>query len=327
MGKKDIYIGEEAQKNRGVLSLSYPIEHGTVIDWEGFELLLNHTFYNELLVDPKDHPVMLTEAPLNANENREKMAEILFETFETPSLIFQIQAILSLFGSGCTTGVVLDSGDGVTHIVPVYQGYELEHVIKRLDFAGRDLTFYLQQLLLERGIKFHTSAEVEIVRDMKEKLCYCSLDYEREITETGSKDMSYELPDGQRITIGRERFKCPEALFNPQKLMHREHGGLQDILHETIQQCGIDIKKELYNSIIVSGGTTLLRNFEVRLYKEMKTLAPASIKIKINASSDRRWAVWKGGSTLTQLSTFGSMWISRREYEEEGVSIVHRRKF
>ena len=346
----ETFVGSRAQELRGLLSLKYPMKHGIVEDWNDMERIWNHVFTQELKVHPDEHPVLLTEAPLNPLKVREKYAEIFFETFNVPALYISMQAVLSLYASGRTTGVVLDSGDGVSHAVPIYEGFALPHAIMRMDVAGREVTEQLQLLLRKAGYVFHTSAEKEVVRQLKEKLCYVAFSPEREersMAAISGSDMgksggttgidgayasegkkaTYKLPDGTEIVLGAERFRAPEVLFQP-SLLGMEYDGVHKQIYHAICASDLELRRTLYGNIVLSGGSTLFGNFGDRMLAEMRQLAPKDVKIRISAPPERKYSTWIGGSILGSLDTFKKMWISAQEYQEDGVSaVVHRKTF
>ncbi|KAN0042947.1 hypothetical protein ACTA71_010580 [Dictyostelium dimigraforme] len=325
IGNKEYYVGDEAQSQRGMLSIKYPIEHGIVQNWDYMEKLLFHLFYNELRISPEQYPIVFTETPLNPKLNREKLTQMMFEKFNVPALHIAIQAVLSLYESGRTCGIVLDSGDGVTHTVPIYGGYVLQHAITRLNFAGSDLTEYMAKLLLERGYSFTTTSEMEIVNSIKEKLGYVAINFNNEMSKPiESIEKSFELPDGQKITIGNERFRCPELLFQP-SIIGLECDGIHETIYKSIMMCDIDIRKHMYANIILSGGNTMFNGIADRIQNELRELAPKNMKILIVAIPERKNLVWIGGSILTTLPLFQEIWISKEEYDEYGPSIVNRK--
>ncbi|XP_061528665.1 actin, cytoskeletal 3-like [Phycodurus eques] len=270
----------------------------------------HRTFYNELRIAPEEHSVLRT-SPLNPKSNREKITQVMFETFKLPGMYVAMQAVLSLYAIGRTTGIVVGSGDGETHMVPIY------------------LTGYLMKILSERGYSFTTTADHEVVRDMKEKLCYVALDFEKEMetaVTSSSLDKSYELPDGQVVTIGNERFRCPEPLFKP-NLLGMESSGVHQTAFDSIMKCDMDTRKHLYANMVLSGGSTMCPGIAERMQKELTDLAPPTVKVKIIAPPARKYSVWIGGSILASLDTFQKMWITKQDYDEIGPCVVHRKCF
>ena len=235
--------------------------------------------------------------------------------FNVPAMYVGIQAVLSLYASGRTTGIVLDAGDGVSHTVPIYEGYALPH-IDESGFGGKRSDGLFDE-------------DPDGKRDIKEKLAYVAEDYESELAKADTSsdiEKNYELPDGQVITVGAERFRCPEVLFQP-NFIGKESEGIHKLAYESIMKCDVDIRRDLYTNTVLSGGTTMFPGIDVRLTKEMTSLAPASIKVKIVAPPERKYSVWIGGSILSSLSTFQEMWISKDEYDDSGPGIVHRKCF
>ncbi|QQP42307.1 Muscle-like isoform 1 protein [Caligus rogercresseyi] len=301
--RKDSYVGDEAQSKRGILTLKYPIEHGIITNWDDMEKIWHHTFYNELRVAPEEHPILLTEAPLNPKANREKMTQIMFETFNSPAMYVAIQAVLSLYASGRTTGIVLDSGDAFHTPFPSM----------KVTLFPMPSSVSTWPILTERATPSPPL--------LSEKLCYVALDFEQEMATAAastSLEKSYELPDGQVITIGNER-----SAF----LLGNGVCGVHETVYNSIMKCDVDIRKDLYANTVLSGGTTMYPGIADRMQKEITALAPSTIKIKIIAPPERKYSVWIGGSILASLSTFQQMWISKQEYDESGPGIVHRKCF
>ena len=347
---RDFYVGADALRMRGVLRINYPIEHGIVKDWDGFTKIIEHAYRERLKVDPAKHPVLLTEAPLNPRDNRERMAEVMFETFRVPKLYVAMQALAAAYAVGKFTGLVVDMGDGVCHAVPIYEGYVLRHAIQRTNIGGRDITTYLARLLMHhRGVALTTTAEKEIVRDIKETLCYVSLDPEAELAaiygeservkeyfagappagaEEAAKPQAaeYTLPDGSTVTLLEERFLAPEVLFAP-GLIGRDEPPIHEIIFDAIMACDIDVRKDMMDNIVLTGGSSLFPGLKERLEKELNAmLAEAGIKYRVNVilPENRQYAVWIGCSRLAALPEFQGSWIDREEYAKEGPAIIHR---
>ncbi|ELV11903.1 actin-related protein T1 [Tupaia chinensis] len=325
--EKKYIVGEEALNKRESLYLHYPIERGLITGWDDVERLWKHLYEWELGVKPTDHPVLMTETSLNPKENREKIAEIMFETFDVPAFYLANHAGVALFASACVTGLVVDSGDGITCTVPVFEGYSLSHAITKLPLAGRDITEHLTRLLLASRCTFPSILNKTLVDDIKEKLCYIALEPEKELCKTPKENLrKYKLPDGNVIRIGEQLYQVPEVLFAPDQLgVHNP--GLSKMVLSSIMKCDVDIQKNLSAEIVLSGGSTLFPGLEERLMKELEDLASEGTPIKITASPDRCFSAWIGASVMTSLSSFKQMWVTSANFKEFGSSVVQRRCF
>lgn len=330
---KDVMVGDEAEAVRFALQIKYPVENGIVKSWEDMNHLWDYTFEEKLKINPKDHKIMLTEAPLNPIDNRKKTLETMFEKYNFQGAHMSIQAMLVLYAQGLLTGVVVDSGDGVTHVVPVYEGFVPQHLIRRLDVAGRHITRYLIKLLLLRGYSFNRTADFATVQNIKEKLCFVALEVEKEqalAMETTVLVEKYTLPDGTTIKIGRERFMAPEALFQPD-LVDCEGDGLPELVFNMIQKADLDCRSEYYKHIVLSGGTSMYPGLPSRLEKNIKELFLKHVlkgdskrmnrlKLRIEDPPRRKNMVFLGASVLGDLmSQRSDFWLSIDEYKEVGI--------
>ncbi|XP_007943629.1 actin-related protein T2 [Orycteropus afer afer] len=325
--QKNYFVGEEALYKYENLNLQYPIERGLITSWDDIEKLWNHLFEWELGVKPSDRPVLMTEPSLNLRENREKMAEIMFETFNVPAFYLSDQAVLALYASACVTGLVVDSGDGVTCTVPIFEGYSLPHAVTKLYVAGKDITEHLTRLLLASGHTFPCMLYSALVNDIKEKLCYVALEPDKELCKRPEEVLKeYKLPDGNIIHLGHQLYQAPEALFVPDQLeVHSP--GLPKMVSSSIMKCDAEIQKMLFGEIVLSGGSTLLPGLDDRLLRELEQLASKGIPIKITAPPDRWFSTWIGASIVTSLSSFKQMWVTVADFKEFGASVVQRRCF
>jgi len=325
---KDIMVGDEAAIARHMLKISYPLANGQVVDWTDIDHIWDYTFFERLKVDPKDCKVLLTEPPLNPHKNREMMVQRMFEKYKFKGVYIAIQAILTLYAQGLLTGVVVDSGDGVTHIVPVYEGFSLPHNTARINIAGRDVTQHLINLLLLRGYAFNRTADFETVRQIKEKLCYVGYDLALEnqlALDTTVLVAKYKLPDGRVIRLGQERYLAPECLFNP-SLLGKDEGGVSEMLFKVINDANVDLRQPFYDHIVLSGGTTMYPGLPSRLEKDLrhfyatKLKTEKPLKCRIEDPPRRKHMVFLGAAVLAEImKDKDTFWVSKEEYEEKGL--------
>jgi len=328
---KSIMCGDQAAQVRQFLDVTYPMSNGQVRDWEAMNHLWDYTFHEKMKIDCSNSKVLLSEPPMNPKSNRQKMFEVMFERYNFHGCMAATQAVLTLYARGLLTGVAIDSGDGVTHVCPVYEGTALP--ASKLDLAGRDITAHLIKLLLLRGYVFNNSADFETVKMIKEKLAYVAYDIEAEnklADETTVLNEKYTLPDGRVINVGKERFECSEVLFQPD-LIGLESEGVSVLLYDTIMKQTMDTRPELFKHIVLSGGTTMLKGFPSRLEREVKQLYLKNVskgdlshmqkmKIKVEDPPSRHQSVFLGGSVLAHVSKDNDkFWINKSEYQEKGI--------
>lgn len=350
----DFYIGEEALELRRNYAIDYPIRQGVIDNWDNMEKFWHRCIFQYLRGDPESHYVLLTEPPLNTPENREYTAEIMFETFHVPGLYIGVQAVLALIASWTSklvektlTGTVIDSGDGVTHVIPVVDGYVIGSCIKHIPLAGSDITKFVQQQLRDRGEQMPPEDSMIIARKIKEMYSYVCPDIIKEYKkydDDSSKFKKLDWIDSKTkkkysIDVGYERFLGPEIFFNPEIFSSDFTEPLPNLVDKVIQACPIDTRLKLYRNIVLSGGSTMFQSFNKRLQRDIKKFADARLEqswlrakakniekkevdVKVIAHSMQRFAVWFGGSMLASMPQFFEMSHSRAEYAEHGPRIA-----
>jgi len=330
---RDFYIGADAMQKRAALNLEWPIEEGVVKDWDNMEKLWRHTFDNELRMaiggDPEDtdcHGVLLTDSPTNTKQNREKLLETMFNKFKVQNFYVAAQAVLSLYATGRTTGIVCDCGQAVSHTVPIFEGYSMPHAIQRVNLAGNALTDYLIRILLDSKINLYSPNLRATAIKIKEELCQVSMDFDNEVDVFGGKEKQFEMPDGNTVTVHNQIIRCPELMFRP-VMDNLEVKGLHELVHKTAMDCDGDVRKDLFGNIIMAGGTTMFPFMKERLQEDVQKKVAESVKVKVTAPPERRVSAWIGGSILSSLDQFQAMWITREEYSEHGSNIVNRNCF
>lgn len=338
---KDVMVGDEAAQYRSMLDISYPMVNGQVRDWEGMKTLWNYTFNERLHIDPTEHKILLTEPPMNPNKNREQMGQMMFEEYNFQGVHVGLQAKLVLYSQGLYSGVVLDSGDGVTHMVPVYDGVTPDGLIAKLNVAGRHMTQHLIKLLQVRGYAFNKSADMATVQMLKEKFCYVGYDLKIEqklALETTVLLSKHTLPDGTVVKMDRERYEAAEILFQPSLTGECEDMGIDRMLYDLVQKrAAIDIRPVLWKHVVLSGGSTMYPGLTSRLEKELNALYLADVcqgdekrlskfKLKIEDPPRRKHMVFLGGSFLADaMRSRAAFWISKAEWEEHGPRIMHEK--
>eukprot|EP01018_Ginkgo_biloba_P014166 Gb_30963 [translate_table: standard] len=368
--KRKLYVGSQSLGyRRDYMEVIPALKDGIVVDWDVVDNLWDHAFRERLLIDPKEHPMLLAEPSSNSQQQREGMAELMFEKYKVPALFLAKNAVLTSFASGRATSLVVDCGGGSTTVAAVHDGYVLQKAVVSSPIGGEFLTDCLMKILESRGIllrprysfkrkevrpgEFHTIdldfpntteryrrySQMIIASDVKEAVCRVPDTTFDEAAYSNIPTTPYELPDGQTIEIGADRFKIPDLLFNPsliqtipnmEKPDNSGHSlrGLPQMVIESINKCDVDIRRELFSSILLAGGTASMQQMKERLEKDLMEEAPQAARVKVLASgnsTERRFSVWIGGSILASLGSFQQMWFSKAEYEEHGASYIQRK--
>jgi len=320
-GNSKPLVGQDALAKVGQLRTCFPVQRGLCKDWDALEHVWQHTFLNQLRLDSTEHPLLSSYYPDENKIDRETTAMIFFETFQVPGYYSLQSALLSLYGSGRSTGLILDSGEGQTSAVPILDGYVIPHAHIMQNFGGQDLDKLMASLMSRYDISKETANRI------RERRGYLALDYQKEMeryNQSITKSTSFDLPDGRTIEVGSEAMTASEAVFDPSLASSKEIGVVQ-MIYESLFKVGAEVRKEFAANIILSGGNTLIKNYSARFTKGLNESLPPHLKPKVFATNDRQYLSWIGGGIITTVNTFQSVWITQPEYQENGPTVIYRK--
>uniref|UniRef100_A0A8C4R127 Uncharacterized protein n=1 Tax=Eptatretus burgeri TaxID=7764 RepID=A0A8C4R127_EPTBU len=303
-----------------------PSWRGVTTDWQALEVLWHHVFYKQLKMAPEDQAVFVTDSPFDPTTCREKVCELLFEQFGVPALFVGHAPTLALYASGCISGLVLELGHGGSRVTAVHEGWTLARPGIRVDTGGYDLTAYMATLLSAAGNHFGAHLW-HVVRNIKEQCCYVALDAKAE-TARRKADLliEYKLPDGKVITLGNERFWCPELLFQP-SLRGLSDPGISAMISDCLARAPQGTRPSLTNKVLLIGGGASLPGLIARLQSELKNLASAGQLVPpgtvVCIPSTQMLTVWRGASIVAATEPFQECWLTHDTYKEMGSFAVH----
>ena len=319
------FVGNKVKDTPSQYNIKLPFMigslHKVTYNYDVMTEIYNNIFSN-LHTDPSEHGVFICKPPKCGKEDLEKTIEIMFEKFNVPLYTSYDSASFALFCHGSTTGVILESGDLYTSIVPIYDGKLIPHLVKQIQFAGEDITKYLSRLLMKQNLDFHTFREMEELKAIKEKYCFVADD----LNNVPKSEINCVLQENKKAILTSEVYGCPELMFNP-GFNGFEYDDISKMLFDTINQCEENIRKDIYANIHLSGGNTMFKGFPERIEKEIVGKAPITYRTKIIAHPERINGAWIGGSIVADLLNFRDYAITRDEYDDAGPGIIHRKNY
>lgn len=327
--KKESIIGSEAEKKFGILDISYPIQGGTIVNWDEMERIWANTFYGELKISPEEHNLLLSESPFITRKDREKMLEMMFETFNCASTYLVAQSVLAAYSVGKSTGISIDCGHTSLNFAPIYEGFLQRHCVQHIPIAGKDINDILINLLIKNGQVIDSKMQKQSIIKAKESFCFLRHNNEDEIEKKKEEESKeWELPDKKKITINKERFQATEVIFDPKQFGY-DYPNFQELFKKTVKGIDSDLREIMLANIIFNGGTTLIKGFKSRVTQEIEQAGQDyEFKKKVHTYPEAQFMAWLGGSILTSLTNFENLWITKAEYKEEGkATIVHKKCF